>query len=98
MKSPWPDRSASAALAECNAPSRGRKALSAWLRRSSATNSYAAARKSKAKRFKKGSPQLPVAQFFGGNKFAGGTFREVTLLRHQELQQISRLDCWENSW
>src|SRR5216683_2562613 len=55
MKSHWRDRSGYAALGACSAPNSGKKERSAWLPRSSGTNSSAGTRKNKVKIFGKGS-------------------------------------------
>src|SRR5437773_1865548 len=59
MKLLWPDLYGSAASGACSAPSRAKKAPSAWLRRSSATNSFA--EKKRSKEFQEGEvPRFPV--------------------------------------
>src|SRR6267378_4642946 len=58
MKLLWPNLYGSAASGACSAPSRAKKAPSAWLRRSSATNSFAEKR---SKEFQEGEvPRFPV--------------------------------------
>src|SRR6266480_2767253 len=66
MRSLWPDRYASAASAACNAPSLAKKAPSAWLPPSSATNSFAATKKSRE--FREG--KSPASWFTAARSFA----------------------------
>src|SRR6266480_681129 len=69
MRSLWPDPYASAASAACNAPSLEKKAPSAWLPPSSATNSFAARKKSrKFREVKSPASWLTAARSFAAAK------------------------------
>src|SRR5260370_39859538 len=75
MRSLWPDLYASAASAACSAPNLATKEPSAWLPPSSATNSFAATKRSSE--FREG--KFPASWFTPAQGFAAAKIRRPNL-------------------